>query len=243
MIIYEPSGRAREYAELAANLYRGCDHACEYCFAPLALKTTREAHRIPQPRKDIIRQFAKEAQTLRHNGEKRYIQLSFTCDPYMQLDVKHQLTRQALQILFANNLNIAILTKGGRRSERDFDLLAANNDKVKYGATLVFADDADALKIEPGAAPTSERIASLKKAHDLGIRTWVSLEPIYHADDAYALIERTRDFVDIYKVGKLNYLPEVANKVNWREFAINVELLLKASGKEYYLKNDLRRFL
>jgi DNA repair photolyase len=29
-IIYEPKGRALEYAPLAVNLYRGCSHGCDY---------------------------------------------------------------------------------------------------------------------------------------------------------------------------------------------------------------------
>jgi len=41
-IIYEPSGKALEYSPLAANLYAGCGHRCVYCYAPLALKRTRE---------------------------------------------------------------------------------------------------------------------------------------------------------------------------------------------------------
>ena len=32
-VIYEPKGRAKEYAELAVNLYNGCSHGCEYCYA------------------------------------------------------------------------------------------------------------------------------------------------------------------------------------------------------------------
>ena len=31
--IYEPSGRAREYGELAVNIYTGCNHGCSYCYA------------------------------------------------------------------------------------------------------------------------------------------------------------------------------------------------------------------
>lgn len=35
-IIYKTTGRAREYSELAVNLYQGCAHACAYCYAPAA---------------------------------------------------------------------------------------------------------------------------------------------------------------------------------------------------------------
>lgn len=157
--------------------------------------------------------------------------------------MEHQLTRQVLEILQRHGLNVAILTKGGKRSERDFDIMQKfPADSFKYGATLVFADDTESSKREPGAAPTSERIASLKRAHELGIRTWVSLEPVYEPQDAYALIEMTKGFVDLYKVGKLNYRP-VAKKVNWHTFGVSVTRQLSGLGKEYYIKKDLRRYI
>jgi hypothetical protein len=34
---YEPKGMALQYAALACNLYRGCQHGCRYCFAPNCL--------------------------------------------------------------------------------------------------------------------------------------------------------------------------------------------------------------
>ena len=155
---YEPQGRAAEYSPLAANLYTGCDHRCEYCYAPAALRTTKEKHAVPKLRKDMIANLRKDADKLEKTGDKRQILLCFSCDPYQKFDVDHGLTREALKILLSGNLNVAVLTKGGKRSERDFDLLAAYKAYIKYGATLVFADDAEALHREPGAAPTSERI-------------------------------------------------------------------------------------
>lgn len=241
-VIYEPQGRAAEYSPLACNLYTGCDHRCEYCYAPAALRTTPEKHAVPKLRKDLLDNLRKDAGKLQKAGDKRQILLCFSCDPYQKFDEAERVTRRALDILLSRNLNVAILTKGGGRSERDFDLLAANKDRVKYGATLVFADDAEALQREPGAPHTSERIAALKKAHDLGIRTWCSLEPVYHAQDALDLIDRTHEFVDEYKVGKLNYRPE-AKAVDWRKFAIEVEAKLKSLGKQYMLKKDLKKYL
>lgn len=205
-IIYEPAGRAKEYAELAANLYTNdCGHGCTYCY----VKQMRFMPKgKPQPRKDVIKLLDKDARLLVSKGEKRPIQLSFTCDPYQMIDEQFQLPRQALQVLLGYGLHVQILTKGGNRSIRDFDLLSAHKDLVEYGATLVFADDKKAAEIEPYAAPTSERIECLRKAHELGIKTWCSLEPVYSPDDAYNLIERTHEFVDKFKVGKLNYEPE-----------------------------------
>ena len=55
-VIYEPKGRAREYSELACNLYRGCTHGCRYCYAPATMRTTGEKwHGKAEPRKGVLR--------------------------------------------------------------------------------------------------------------------------------------------------------------------------------------------
>ena len=59
-------------------------------------------------------------------------------------------------------LNVTIPTKGGARSERDFDLLAQYPGQATYAATLVFSDERCRTRYETGtAAPTEERIAAL----------------------------------------------------------------------------------
>ncbi len=67
-VVYEPKGMAWEYAALAANLYRGCSHACRFCYAPSVLRksgTSVEAFRTDvQPRPDIIEQFARDCRKL-----------------------------------------------------------------------------------------------------------------------------------------------------------------------------------
>lgn len=85
-IIYEPKGRAKEYCELAANLYRGCGHGCRYCYAPDATRADREKfYREPQPRKSVIEKLRKDAFTI-SGIEKRPVLLCFTCDPYQPIN-------------------------------------------------------------------------------------------------------------------------------------------------------------
>jgi DNA repair photolyase len=238
-IIYESRGKAKEYCELAANLYRGCSHCCSYCYAPAAIHISREEFCKPVVRQDVLSKFEKDATYLEKIGEKRTILLSFTTDPYQPLDVREQLTRKAIQILHRHNLKVSILTKGGKRSERDFDLLSARPELSEYGNTLVFTDEKYRMEIEKGAARTNERIESIKKAHDLGIFTYVSLEPVWIPEQSLELIDLTKDFVDLYKIGKLNYDPQ-QNNVNWSRF--KKELMQKLNGykKEYYIKKSLQ---
>lgn len=240
-IIYEPRGRAKEYSELAANLYSGCDHACTYCYAPLATRKKRDTFCFSKPREGVLNKFLADAIELESQNEKRPILLSFTTDPYQLLDVKYQLTRDAIKILHQHNLRVSILTKGGKRSERDFDLLSKNKELSEYGTTLVFIEETMREKCEPGAAPIKERIEALKKAHKLGIRTYVSLEPVWFPEDALRFIDLTHKFVDLFKVGKLNYNPQ-QNNVNWAVFRKDVISKLKEYGNDYYIKRDLEKF-
>lgn len=240
-IIYEPSGRAKEYSELAANLYSGCDHACVYCYAPLATRKKRENFIVPKVREAVIRKFLDDAIELKERHEKRPILLSFTTDPYQKIDIKYQLTRQAIQILHSHDLKVSILTKGGTRSERDFDLLANNPELSEYGTSLVFIDEVNRLEMEPGASSTQERINALKKAHKKGIFTYVSLEPVWFPEDALKLIDETNKFVDFYKVGKLNYNPQQKN-IDWKKFRLDVIDKIEKYGNKYYIKKDLEKF-
>ena len=240
-IIYESRGRAREYSELAANLYKGCDHGCSYCYVPRVTRQARDAFLKPSVRDDVLNRFLNDAIKLEKKGEKRFILLSFTTDPYMHLDETVQLTREAIKILLTHNLRISILTKGGRRSERDFDLLASQPDRAMYGASLVFTDEEMRKAIEPNAAPTKERIEALKKAHDMGIFTYVSLEPVWSPEQSLEIIDRTHEFVDHYKAGKLNYNAQ-QRAVDWSKYHKDVVALLESYDKDYYIKKDLRRY-
>ncbi len=238
-VIYEPRGKAREYSRLAVNLYSGCSHACEYCYSPAYIHVPGEEFRRPKPRKDILQKISRDADILKNQRETGPVLLCFTCDPYQPIDKDYQLSRQAIQVLHSFGLNIMILTKGGLHARRDFDLLTA---KDWFGVTLTNLDNALSRKWEPGAALPDERIESIKIAHEKGIRTWVSLEPVLYPEVTLEIIRLTRAFVDNFKVGTLNYHPHSQN-IDWHRFAKEAKSLLTELKCDYYLKDDLRKWL
>lgn len=238
-VIYEPRGKAREYSPLALNLYEGCAHGCIYCYARMIRKKSREQFIDAAPRKDIIKKIEHDLQ--KWNGTKKDpVLLCFMCDPYQPIDVDLKFTRLAIHALNRHGFPVQIITKGGMRATMDFDILSKDPNN-KFAVTLTTDDPAESLQWEPGATLPEERIESLKQAHREGIETWVSFEPVFNPDAVYRLIHATHNFVDLYKVGKLNYHAR-AKEIDWREFRITTENLLASLGKKYYIKDDLRKF-
>ena len=239
-VIYSPKGRAGEYGKLACNIYLRCEHNCLYCYCPQALRITREEFtKTPVPRLNFIEHLEADARTLKKKGIKENIFLSFIGDPYQPIDEIYQLTRRAILILHSYGFNVTILTKGGLRVECDFDLYIPGDE---FAATLTFLDLKKSQQWEPGAASPADRIRILSLAHELGIKTWVSLEPVIEPEETLEIIRQTHTFVDLYKVGTLNNHPQ-ASKVDWPKFARDVVATLKEYGCQYYIKKDLRRYL
>jgi DNA repair photolyase len=178
-----------------------------------------------------------DARLLETRQERGQVLLCFTCDPYQSIDTLYQLSRQAIEVLHAHRLNVMILTKGGNRAERDFDLLTSGD---WFGVTLTNLDSNLSLRWEPGAALPEERMASLRTAHAMGIKTWVSLEPVIYPEVTLEIIRQTHDFVDRFKVGKMNYHPH-SRTIDWYHFASEVDALLDDLKCDYYIKEDLKK--
>jgi len=235
-IIYEPKGKALEYAPLAANIYKGCSHGCTYCYAPNVLYCHRATfHEDVTVREGAIEQLKKDVAKLK--GDNRRVLMSFTTDPYQHADVDLGITREAIQIIKDGGLNVEILTKGGLRAVRDLDLLSEGDC---LAVTLTLLNYVDLTVWEPASAPAWERIESLKIAKEkFGITTWASMEPVIFPEQTLELIKMSAPFVDLFKVGKLNYHPR-AKEIDWYKFGHDAVDLLDKLGKEYYLKMDLR---
>ena len=233
--IYTPSGKAREYAHNALNLFNGCSHRCFYCWVPKVRHISREDFAIVTIREGIIEQLKKDA--VKYAGTDDRVLLCFTCDPYPESEEFRKVTRQVLEILRDHDIPFNVLSKAGRRARADFDLYGP---KDIYSATLTYSTDGFSIRDEPGAALPFDRIQTLRMAHEKGIQTEVSLEPVLDPQEVFSLIARTHEFVNTYKIGKLNYSP---TEIDWRWFGTTVLTMLHKLHKQYYIKRSLADFL
>lgn len=234
-VIYEPKGAAREYAPLAVNLALTCPHGCRYCYAPATLrKTATEFHVATWPRDGILDKLLRDAAMLKARGCTDEILLCFLCDPYAPgLETT---TTAALRILAAAGLNATVLTKGGMRAQHDFKIM--QDADFRFGTSLCWISDTDRATWEPFAASVQSRIDALTWAHNAGIKTWVSMEPVIDPAQACALVPLLADVVDEWKIGRWNHAAEAA-AIDWPAFRRDIVRELKAVGARYYLKRDL----
>lgn len=227
--IYKPKGAAAEYGNYALNIYTGCPHRCFYCFAPQVLHRDREAfHSHVEPRKGLLNDLRRQLEREQITGQ--LIHLCFCCDPY-PTGYDTSITREVIQTLKEYGNHVQILTKGS--GNRDFDLLDGGD---WYGVTIS-CDHPMADKAEPNAISPASRQYDLETAKCMGIKTWVSFEPVLDANAVLNCIGIYAHYIDKVKIGKLNYHPW---DINWKQFGEQVEAICKKLGVDYYIKDSLR---
>jgi DNA repair photolyase len=238
-IVYTPKGQAGEYSKLACNPYSGCGHKCAYCYVPLVLKIPREKFdSVATGRIGFLEKLKKDAEKYKSLGITEQVMLSFTTDPYHPFD--NLLTRLVIKTLQNYGLGICTLTKGGQRALRDIDLFRPDRDS--FASTLTSLDDSFSLQWERGAALPQNRINTLKKFHDAGIFTWVSLEPTLNIESSLSIVERTHEFVDLYKIGRANYLP-MTKTLDWESYTHRMLEMVNRLNVKHYFKLDLQKYL
>ncbi len=158
--------------DYALNPYRGCEHACIYCYAPSILHERREWGSFVEAKVNIPEVLAQELKT-KPRGE---VGISTVTDAYQPVEKKYELTRRCLERLLQRGFPICIQTKSALVL-RDFDLIKKFS-KREVGFTLTTLDDEARKKYEPFSSTVEERIAALQELAGAGIDTWVFLGPI-----------------------------------------------------------------
>jgi DNA repair photolyase len=228
-----------EYASLGLTLYNDCSHKCKYCYVQCSGSYI-------EPRAEAaLSNIEADLRQLAFDNNRDRVHLSFVGDPYDLGRQDCSYTRKVLALFKKYHHPFQILTKGGSRAFLDFDLYGKED---RFGVTLTFDNDDDSRKWEPGAALPADRIDALRIAHDHGISTWVSLEPVIDPLQTLHLIEMTHEYVDFYWVGKLNTkgkklshkLENIENAIDWGKFGADAVELMGKRGKEYGIKRALK---
>ena len=242
--IYEPTGAAREYSPLAMNYIKGCDHGCVYCYVPKLMKRFNagyvHSNVYIKEEKALMKEI--EASCRKYRNSEKQVFLSFLTDPYSSFNKETKLTRRVLELLLKYEIPVSILSKGGLRILDDIDIILQFGLNIQVGASLTFTSIEDSMKWEKGAALPAERFEALQILHGHGIRTWASMEPVIFPDQSLEIMEITHEYIDAYKIGKLNHFPKHEVKFDWPKFLTDSVAIMRKYDKQFYIKKDLLEY-
>src|SRR5579863_3564944 len=159
--------------EQSINPYRGCAHACSYCYA-----RPSHAYMGLSPGLDFeTRLFYKadaaqvlEAQLARPGYVCKPIMLGANTDPYQPVERRMRVTRSILEVLARTRHPVTVITKSALVL-RDLDLLAelARQQLTSVAISITTLDVELKRVMEPRAASPQARLRTLAGLHAVGV--------------------------------------------------------------------------
>lgn len=196
--------------DFVINPYTGCQHGCIYCYAEFMIRFTNHKGDKWGEFLDIKQFDLGKIKPQRYLGKR--ILLSSVTDPYLPLEKKYQNTRKILEKLVGTSAKISILTKS-KLVVRDIDLFKKFED-IEVGISISTLDENFARVIERAASKPMERLNSLKKIYESGIKTYVFISPYFpEITDFKKIIEETISYVNNYSFENLNFRPHNAPRI------------------------------
>ncbi|WP_314324779.1 Rv2578c family radical SAM protein [Paenarthrobacter ilicis] len=176
-----PAGSAMPF-EWTVNPYRGCSHACVYCFARkshtyLDFDAGRDFDSqvvVKINAADVLRkELAKPSWT------RAQVALGTNTDPYQRAEGRYSLLPGIIEALADSGTPFSILTKGTLLG-RDIPLLkhAAAQVSVDLGISLAMTNEDLAQLIEPGTPSPRARLKLISRLRDAGLGCGVMAMPI-----------------------------------------------------------------
>jgi DNA repair photolyase len=164
------------------NPYRGCSHACVYCFARsthsyLDLDTGKDFDSQIIVKVNVAEVLGREL--AKPSWGRHPVALGTNTDPYQRAEGRYQLMPGIIRALADSGTPFSILTKGSLL-RRDLPLLAEANEQVPVDLAMSIAvyDDELQQSVEPGTPSTAARLATVKAARGYGLPVTVFLMPI-----------------------------------------------------------------
>ncbi|WP_082305467.1 Rv2578c family radical SAM protein [Leucobacter japonicus] len=164
------------------NPYRGCSHACVYCFARgshryLDFDTGRDFDAQIVVKVNVAEVLGREL--MRPSWQRECVALGTNTDPYQRAEGRYQLMPGIIAALARSGTPLSILTKG-TLLRRDLPMLAEASERVpvELAMSIAVGDDALQRSIEPGTPSTRARLDTIAAARDAGLAPDVFLMPV-----------------------------------------------------------------
>jgi DNA repair photolyase len=164
------------------NVYRGCSHACTYCFARptheyLGLGLGSDFERRIVVKVNAVERLRAELQGRRWAGH--HIAMGTNTDPYQRCEGKYHLTQGVVRLLGEAGNPFSILTKS-TLILRDLDLLAdaARRTSVRVNLSIGTLDDDVWRLTEPGTPRPRARVDAVRRLTQAGVSCGVLVAPV-----------------------------------------------------------------
>jgi DNA repair photolyase len=164
------------------NPYRGCSHACVYCFARptheyLGFNVGRDFDRKIVVKVNAVERLRAELAAPSWTGES--IAMGTNTDPYQRAEGKYHLTRGIVTALSAVGNPFSILTKS-TLILRDLDLLraAAGHSEVQTNLSIGTLDEEVWRLTEPGTPNPRLRVEAVRRLNEAGVGCGVLVAPV-----------------------------------------------------------------
>jgi DNA repair photolyase len=164
------------------NPYRGCTHACHYCFArryqtQFELGPGDHFSSVIFVKTNLVDVLRKELD--KPSWVREQVALGTATDPYQPIEGHYKLTRRSLDALLAARTPVGLVTKGPM-VVRDSELLAELGRRA--GCTVYMSvptvDEEAWRALEPGTAPPLQRLRAVRQLRDAGVNAGVLMAPV-----------------------------------------------------------------
>jgi DNA repair photolyase len=164
------------------NPYRGCTHACEYCYARkyqrhLELGAGDEFSSVILVKTNLVETLRREV--ARPGWTRETVAVGTATDPYQPIEGHYRLTRQSLEVLAADRTPASIVTKGPM-IVRDVDVLKTLTRQAgcRVYVSIPSVDEQAWSKLEPGTASPGQRLRAVRELSNAGIAAGVLMMPL-----------------------------------------------------------------